>query len=214
MTDVKRVKKHKLVKSWVQRHIHDKYVNLSKLDNYRSRAAYKLLEIDEKYKIFDSTVKVVIDLGCSPGSWLQVVLEKFRDSSEIKIIGIDLNYMDELPNVGFINGDFTKEEVYINLINILGDNKVDLLLSDMSPNLSGIRTIDQAKMATLVETVLDFAINYLSYNGNSVIKMFYGSDFNSLVTQAKEIFEKVIIFKPKSSRSESNEVYLICKNKK
>lgn len=214
MTDAKRIKKHKLVKSWVQRHIHDRYVSLSKIDNYRSRAAYKLLEIDDRYKIFDANLKYIIDLGCAPGSWLQVVLGRLKDNFDLKIIGVDLNFMDELPNVNFINGDFTSEEVYINLTKILGNNKVDLLLSDLSPNLSGIRATDQARMANLVETVLDFAINYLNYNGNSVIKVFYGSDFNSLVTKAKEIFEKVIIFKPKASRSESSEAYLICKNKK
>lgn len=214
MTETKRIKKHKLVKSWVQRHIHDKYVNLSKIENYRSRAAYKLLEIDEKYKILDSNIKFIIDLGCAPGSWLQVILERLKDNSDIRIIGVDLNFMDELPNVNFINGDFTSEDVYLNLIKILGNNKIDLLLSDMSPNLSGIKTTDQAKMANLVEIVLDFAIDYLNYNGSSVIKVFYGSDFNSLVAKAKEIFEKVIIFKPKASRSESSEAYLICKNKK
>lgn len=208
---MEKTKKNKLVKAWVNQHVNDCYVQLAKKDGYRSRAAYKLLEIDEIDNLF-SKVKLVIDLGCVPGSWSQVALKKVGEHG--MVIGVDILEMVPIPRVRFIQGDFTEIETFNELIKEINNEKVDLILSDMSPNLSGIKSVDQAKLAYLVELVLDFATKYLKTGGNCLIKVFNGLEFNNLIKLARKDFTDVIIRKPNSSRSKSSETYLLCKNKK
>lgn len=208
---MEKTKKNKLVKAWVNQHVNDHYVHLAKKDGYRSRAAYKLLEIDEIDNLF-SKVKVIIDLGCAPGSWSQVALKKI--GARGLVIGVDILEMIPIPGVRFIQGDFTEIETFNELIKEINNEKVDLILSDMSPNLSGIKNIDQAKLAYLVELVLDFAAKHLKTGGNCLIKVFNGLEFNNLIKLARKDFTEVFIRKPNSSRSKSSETYLLCKNKK
>jgi 23S rRNA (uridine2552-2'-O)-methyltransferase len=204
-------KKNKMVKAWVKRHISDHYVHQAKQDGYRSRAAYKLLEIDAKYKIF-SEVTTVIDLGCAPGSWSQVALKKITASG--KVVGVDLLLMKPLDKLIFIQGDFGEEEVFAKLLGAINNKPVDLIISDIAPNLSGIKMVDQARCAGLVELVLDFATNYLRQGGNCLIKVFQGAEFNSLVILARSIFNTVVQLKPEASRGESSEMYLLGLTKK
>ncbi len=203
-------KKNKTSKAWINRQLNDVYVNMAQKAGYRSRAAYKLLEIDDEVNLFKN-VQVVVDLGCSPGSWSQVACSKVGANS--LVIGVDLLEMAQIINHHFIQGDFTNEITLNQLIDSLNGRDVDLIISDMAPNLTGIKGIDQARSAYLVELVLDFAANYLKVDGNCLIKVFQGNEFNNLVKQAKSIFRQVIIKKPKASRSESSETYLLCKNK-
>ncbi|MFN8770549.1 MAG: RlmE family RNA methyltransferase [Neisseriaceae bacterium] len=207
-------KKNKFNQSWVSRHVNDHYVNLAQKEGYRSRAAYKLLEIDDKDHILKD-VACVVDLGCAPGSWSQVVVQKIMHKNKNGVvIGVDLLEIDHISNMNFIQGDFTQEDVYNKLIETLNGRIVDLIISDIAPNLSGIRGVDQAKMAYLVELVFDFAVNYLRDGGNALIKVFQGGEFENLIKMARNIFTDVQIKKPLASRSESKEMYLLCKNKR
>lgn len=201
-------KKNKVVRAWVARHINDHYVKDAKRDSYRSRAAYKLLEINDAYHCL-SNATTVIDLGCVPGSWSQVVLRELN--YEVKLIGVDMLELEPLHGLEFIQGDFTHQDTLDQILTGLNGNLVDLVLSDMAPNLSGVKTVDQAKSAYLAELVLDFCTNYLKQNGDCVLKLFQGSEFNQIVSDFRRQFVKVSIYKPKASRDSSSEVYLICK---
>lgn len=208
---MEKVKKNKVVKDWVRRQLNDHYVHLAAKEDYRSRAAYKLLEIDVKYNLLNN-VHTLVDLGCAPGSWLQVATRRLQPNS--MIIGVDLLATTEVPGVHIIQGDFTENETLLQLVEQLDGNLVDLVISDMSPNLSGVKMVDQARVAYLGELVLDFCNDYLIDNGNCIIKVFNGYGFEELVKLARKSFSSVFIYKPEASRSKSSETYLVCKDKK
>lgn len=203
-----KIKKNKSIKAWLHQHVNDAYVNQAQKDGYRSRAAYKLLAIAEQDNLFQG-VRTVVDLGCAPGSWSQVSLAKVA-----RVIGVDLLPIAALARLQFIQGDFTTEATLKQLLELIGSQPVDLLLSDMSPNLSGIKDVDQARSAYLTELVLDFAREHLRAEGNCLIKAFHGGEFDQLVQQARKLFTQVVIRKPLASRSGSSEIYLLCKRKK
>lgn len=212
MTDkTVKIKKNKSIKAWVHQHVNDIYVNQAQKVGYRSRAAYKLLEIDEQENVFHN-VLTVVDLGCAPGSWSQVSLQKVGDKG--RVVGVDLLDMQPLANLNFIQGDFTEQITLDKLLLGIEHRKVDLVISDMAPNLSGIKGVDQARGAYLIELVLDFAKGYLKTNGHCIIKVFHGSEFDNLVKLARTLFTQVLIRKPDASRSKSSETYLLCKFKK
>ena len=206
----KNPKKNKSVKAWVNQHITDHYVHMAAKDHYRSRAAYKLIEIDDAINLFKN-VQVVVDLGCAPGSWSQYAVKKVGNNG--KVIGIDLLEITPIYGLEFIQGDFTTDEILQKLVKAIDGKQVDLIISDMAPNLSGIRGVDQARGAYLIELVLDFAREYLKVGGNCIIKVFHGGEFDSLVKLARSLFSQVVIHKPSASRSASSETYLLCKNK-
>ena len=205
-----KVKKNKSIRAWVNQHVTDHYVHMAKKDGYRSRAAYKLLEIDSEVNLFKN-VAVVVDLGCAPGSWSQVALSKVSQGGQV--IGVDLLPLEQIRGLNFIQGDFTDDAVLSQLILHIGERQVDLIISDMAPNLSGVRGVDQARGAYLIELVLDFASNYLKPGGNCLIKIFHGGEFDQLVKTARGLFAQVVVRKPEASRSGSSETYLLCKNK-
>jgi 23S rRNA (uridine2552-2'-O)-methyltransferase len=207
---LKSTKKNKVDKAWVSRHLNDGYVHKAHNDGYRSRAAYKLLEIDESYGLLKSS-KIIVDLGSAPGSWSQIVAAKITEKEFL--VSVDLLAMAPIRGANFIQGDFTESKVLYELVGLLDGRDVDLVLSDMSPNLSGIKMVDQSRGGYLVELVLDFATEYLKVGGACVIKVFIGGEFDRLVKLAREIFEQVVIEKPSSSRSKSSETYMICRNK-
>lgn len=206
-----KIKKNKSSKSWVHEHINDAYVNQAQKSGYRSRAAFKLLEIDAQENLFHG-VNNVVDLGCAPGSWSQVAVQRVGETG--RVIGVDLLEMHPLHGLNFIQGDFTEQATLDNLLQVINHKKVDLVISDMAPNLSGVKQVDQSRGAYLVELVLEFAKDHLKVGGDCLIKVFHGYEFDSLVKSAREIFTKVIIRKPDASKSKSSETYLLCKNKK
>ena len=203
-------KKNKVVRAWVYDHIHDPYVRQAQKDGYRSRAAYKLLEADAKYGIL-SGAKRIVDLGCVPGSWSQVAIKLVGDTGVV--VGVDLLPIEHLHKLRFIQGDFTNDETLDSLVDAIGAKMVDVVLSDMAPNLSGVKGVDQARGAYLVELVLDFAANYLKVGGHCLMKAFQGGEFDKLVKMAQSMFLQVVIYKPDSSKSKSSELYLVCKQK-
>ena len=204
-------KKNKSVKAWINRHVTDHYVHLASKDGYRSRAAYKLLEIDKEFEIFKQ-VKRVVDLGCAPGSWSQVACKLVGGGSVV--VGVDLLATPAIAGLHFIQGDFTSDSTLATLIQAIDNQPVDLVISDMSPNLSGIKGVDQVRLAYLATLVLDFAKDYLKSGGTCLIKVFHGSEFDALIKNMRELFGRVVTIKPDASRSESSEVYLLGLNKK
>lgn len=206
-----KVKKNKSIKAWITQHVNDNYVKDAKRDGFRSRAAYKLLELNNQDGIF-TNARNVVDLGCAPGSWSQVAVELVGEHG--RVIGVDLLDMLPMPRLNFIQGDFTEPETLEKLLTAINHKQVDLVISDMAPNLSGIKNVDQARGAYLVELVLDFCNGYLKTGGHCLIKVFHGYEFDMLVKLAREMFTQVLIRKPDASRSKSSENYLLCKNKK
>jgi|SRR6185437_3518152 len=198
--------KNRFVKAWMHEHVNNHYVKSAASDGYRSRAAYKLLEIDQKFDLFKN-VKRVVDLGCAPGSWSQVLWRKIGKDGIT--VGVDLLEIEPIPGLHFIQGDFSDEEVLAQLVDAIGDKVVDLVVSDMSPNLSGVRGVDQARGAYLIELVLEFATDYLVTGGKCVIKVFHGGEFDNLVKRMRSMFNRVVVFKPDASRSKSSETYLL-----
>lgn len=203
-------KKNKVDKSWVNRHLTDHYVHLAKSDGYRSRAAYKLLELEGPHRLL-TTAKTIVDLGSAPGSWSQIARGKM--DAKGFLLSVDLLPMIEIPGVHFIQGDFTENSVLEEILKALDGRMVDLIISDMSPNISGVKLVDQARGAYLIELVFDFAREHLRSGGNCIIKIFNGGEFQRLLILAREIFEKVEVEKPESSRSKSSETYLLCRSK-
>ena len=195
-------------KKWLKRHLKDEFVKKSKLEKYRSRAAYKLLEIDKKYNLLKSC-NAAVDLGAAPGSWSEVLLEKLN--SPRKIIAIDLLEVKPLKNVEIIKGDFTSRD-FVNTLQKEGP--FNLILSDASPNLTGNKTADFLQSLELIENIFEIALRDLSTGGHFVAKYFRSGDIKDLLTKAKKNFEKVASFKPDSSRKESSEIYLVCLKKK
>jgi 23S rRNA (uridine2552-2'-O)-methyltransferase len=193
-------------KEWLKRQEQDHYTKQARIEGFNSRAAYKLIELNNKYK-FLFPENLVVDLGASPGGWCQAVNKILASKAEI--YALDLLPLANLANVTFIQGDFTEETVLQQLEQYIGERKVDIVLSDMAPNMSGIPSVDQPKSMYLVELALDFATKYLKNDGFFVSKVFQGEGFEDLLIILKSSFKVIHINKPHSSRSESKEVYVI-----
>jgi len=195
---------------WLQRHLNDPYVKKAQVDGYRSRAAYKLLELNDKDKFFRPGMTVV-DLGAAPGGWSQVAANMVGDRG--RIIALDILPMDSFAQVEFIQGDFTNEAVFQQLLDTLDGAPVDLVISDMAPNMSGTRVVDQARSIYLVELALDFALTVLKPGGDFVAKTFEGAGIDEIRKNVRENFSKCLNRKPNSSRSESREIFVVGKNR-
>jgi len=201
------LKKNKISKNWVNKQRRDTYVRQSKVDGYRARSAYKLIEIDEKFKIFKGGIYVV-DIGAAPGSWSQYASKVVKSG---KIISIDLKEMEEIENTIQIKGDFTENDIQ-NKIKDHINKKIDVIMSDMAVNTTGIKNIDSIQTGELCMEAMIFSKDVISKKGFFISKIFMGSSFNEIVTLGKKIFKEVKVFKPKSSRKDSKESFVICKN--
>ncbi len=195
-------------KRWLQEHFNDNYVKSSQDDGYRSRASYKLVELDKKDQLFRRGMTVV-DLGSAPGGWSQVAAEKVGDKGNV--LASDILVMDPIAGVTFIQGDFTEESVLAALLAEMDGAGADLVISDMAPNMSGIAEIDQPQSMYLVELALDMANQVLKPQGAFVAKVFQGEGFDAFMAQCREHFSKVVIRKPDASRARSREVYIVAK---
>ncbi|MDH3789425.1 MAG: 23S rRNA (uridine(2552)-2'-O)-methyltransferase RlmE [Xanthomonadales bacterium] len=195
---------------WLSEHFDDHYVKMAQSKGLRSRSAFKLLELQEKYDLIKPGM-VVVDLGAAPGGWCQVVQPLLGEHG--RVLALDILEMDAIHGVEFIQGDFTEDEPLAALEAALGGQSVDLVLSDMAPNMSGMATIDQAKAMYLAELALDFVRAHLKPGGDFVVKLFQGTDFDTYVREVRSMFGKVQVRKPKASRPRSREVYLLARNR-
>jgi 23S rRNA (uridine2552-2'-O)-methyltransferase len=203
--------KNRFSKAWMQAHLNDPYVKLAQQRKYRSRAAFKLIEIDEQDRLIRPG-QTVVDLGSAPGSWSQVLREKLAGPGgtvDGRIVAIDVLPMEPVDGVAFLEGDFREDEVLARLESMLEGRKVDLVLSDMAPNLSGVGLADAARMGHLAELALEFALRHLKPDGALLIKCFHGSGYSQIVEAFKRAFVSVAVRKPKASRAESAETYLL-----
>ena len=200
--------KSKTSKKWMDEHVNDIYVKKAQVDGYRSRASYKLIEINEKDNLFRAG-SVVMDLGSAPGGWSQIVAPIVGDSG--RVIASDILPMSGIVGVDFIQGDFTDEAVYDQILQTLGDDQVDTVVSDMAPNMSGVNTTDQYASMYLVELALDMARNVLKPGGSFCAKVFQGVGYDEYVKDVRSSFNKVIVRNPAASRPRSREVYLVAK---
>ncbi|HEF4758837.1 TPA: 23S rRNA (uridine(2552)-2'-O)-methyltransferase RlmE [Pseudomonas putida] len=191
---------------WLKRHVNDPYVKQAQKDGYRSRASYKLLEVQEKYKLIRPGMSVV-DLGAAPGGWSQVTSRLIGGQG--RLIASDILEMDSIPDVTFIQGDFTQDEVLARILEAVGNSQVDLVISDMAPNMSGTPAVDMPKAMFLCELALDLADRILKPGGNFLIKIFQGEGFDIYLKDARQKFDKVQMIKPDSSRDSSREQYLL-----
>jgi len=204
-------KKRSSSKAWLKEHRDDPYVQRAQKEGYRSRACYKLLELQEK----DGLIKpgmTVVDLGSAPGGWSQVAVEMVGHAG--RVIASDILPMDNLAGVELIQGDFTEEEVFKSLLGAIGDQPVEIVISDMAPNMSGVSAVDQPRSIYLVELALDMARRVLAKNGSFVAKIFHGEGFDELFRDVRGSFEKVLTRKPQASRPRSREVYLVAQGYK
>ena len=201
------MKKNKISKNWINRQRRDIYVRQSKVDGYRSRSAYKLQEIDEKFKILKNGISL-IDLGAAPGGWSQYAAKKVKSG---KILSIDLKKMENINNTAQITGDFTKTNFQTQIKEHF-KSKVDVVVSDMAVNTTGNKSVDSISTGELCKEAIIFAKDMLNKDGKFVSKIFMGSTFNEVVSMANNVFKKVNVFKPKSSRKDSKENFIICKN--
>jgi 23S rRNA (uridine2552-2'-O)-methyltransferase len=202
-------KKNSSSKAWLKEHRDDPYVQQAKREGYRSRACYKLLEIQERDRLIRPGM-TVLDLGSAPGGWSQVAVGLVGHSG--RVIASDILPMDSIAGVEFIEGDFTEDEVIEQILSAIGDSPVDLVISDLSPNMSGMSAVDQPRSMYLVELALDMARQVLAPGGAFVSKIFQGEGFDELFRQAREPFGKLFTRKPKASRPRSREVYLVAKD--
>jgi 23S rRNA (uridine2552-2'-O)-methyltransferase len=193
-------------KAWMQEHLNDPYVKLAQKEGYRARAAYKLMEIDDKDKLIKSGMTVV-DLGSAPGSWSQVAVQRLKGQG--KVIALDILDMQPVAGVTFIQGDFREESVLRQLEEKINKTPVDLVIADMAPNISGVKDVDQAGAAYLTELALEFSKDWLKPNGNFLVKVFIGAGFEEILHNMRQMFDKVVTRKPKASRDRSSEVYLL-----
>ena len=200
------MKKNKISKNWINKQRRDTYVRQSKVDGYRARSAYKLIEIDEKFKIFKGGL-TVIDIGAAPGSWSQYANKVSKNG---KLISIDLKKMEPIGSSLQIQGDFTEEGVQQE-IKKNTTSKVDVVMSDMAVNTTGIKNIDSIQTGELCKEAMVFAKDLLNENGYFISKIFMGGTFNEIVAEGKKYFKEVKVFKPKSSRKDSKESFIICK---
>lgn len=198
-------------RSWIKQHVKDPYVKQSQVDGYRSRASYKLLEIVEKDRLIRSGMTVV-DLGSAPGGWSQVAVRLVGHTGRVH--ALDLLPMDSIAGVDFIQGDFTEEDVFDELLRLIENRPVDLVISDMAPNLSGNKAVDQPAVMYLAELAVELAEKVLTNNGVFIAKLFQGQGFDPFVLQVRTLFNGVSILKPDASRSRSREVYLVAKGLK
>ena len=201
------MKKNRISKNWIIKQRRDIYVRQSKVEGYRSRAVYKLKEINEKFKILKNGIRIV-DLGSAPGSWSQFMSRNFKNS---KIVSIDIKEMEKIKNIYQIKGDFTDDCQQKKIVKYFG-SKIDVVISDMAVNTTGNKNVDSIVTGELSMEALNFSINTLKSNGIFVSKIFVGSSFNEILDNAKKKFEEVNIFKPPASRKDSKESFIICKN--
>ena len=187
-------------------HLNDEYVKKAQKEGYRSRAVYKLLEIIEKSQIINKGDKV-LDLGAAPGGWSQVAAKIVGKSGQV--IASDILSIEKISGVNFLQGDFTEQSVYDELITLTEGSSIDIVLSDMAPNMSGQLSVDQPKSIYLAELAIDLAVKTLSKNGHFIVKIFQGDGFDVYVKNTRKVFKKVSIIKPKASRPRSKEVYLL-----
>ena len=199
------MKKNKISKNWVNKQRRDTYVRQSKVDGYRARSAYKLIEIDDRFKIFKGGISVV-DIGAAPGSWSQYAAKASKSG---RLISIDLKEMEPIGNTVQIQGDFTTENVQDEIKKHIKD-KIDVVMSDMAVNTTGIKNIDSIQTGELCKEAMFFAKDHLKINGYFISKIFMGGTFNEIVAQGKKYFKEVKVFKPKSSRKDSKESFIIC----
>ena len=195
--------------SWRDRQERDPYVQMARRDGWRSRAVYKLEQIDEKERFLRPDM-VCVDVGSAPGGWSQFVTRKLKGRA--RIVAVDILPMDSLPDVEFIEGDFQDEAVFEQMLQAIGDDGVDLVMSDIAPNITGTRVVDQPRSMYLVELALDLARRVLKPGGNFVCKIFQGSGIDEFVIDARKSFKRVKVMKPKASRAGSREVYLVARN--
>ena len=200
------MKKNKISKNWINKQHRDIYVRKSKIEGYRSRAVYKIQEIDSKFKIFKNGISI-IDLGAAPGSWSQFASRKVKNG---KILSIDLKEIEKIENTHQIKGDFTDNKLQ-NQIREYFPEKVDVVLSDMAVNTTGNKNLDSIVTGELCIEAMNFAKEILKYNGNFVSKIFMGTTFNEIVLKAKKCFKQTNIYKPAASRKNSKESFIICK---
>jgi len=200
------LKKNRISKNWINKQKRDIYVRQSQVDGYRARSAYKLIEIDEKFKIFKNGISV-IDLGASPGSWSQYISRTVKSG---RLVSIDLKGMEEIENTIQIKGDFTDLDSQEKIKGFF-KSKVDVVVSDMAVNTTGIKDIDAIYTGELAMEAMNFYKEMLVKEGRFVSKIFLGSSFNEIVALGKKLFKEVKVFKPKSSRKESKESFIICK---
>jgi 23S rRNA (uridine2552-2'-O)-methyltransferase len=209
-----KTKSKKVNKTWLNDHVNDTYVKLAQREGYRARAAYKLKEIDEQLSLVKPG-NVVVDLGCAPGAWCQYLRRRMSPMGAAAgtlngtIIGLDLLAMEPVEGVTFIQGDFREAEVLAQLEAVLDGRIVDVVVSDMAPNLSGIGSTDATRIAHLIELAVDFSQKHLKDDGALVVKLFHGSGYSDLVTLFKGIFRVVKPIKPKASRDKSSETFLV-----
>jgi len=200
------LRKNKISKNWINKQKRDIFVRQSKVEGYRSRAVYKLIEINEKFKVLKNGISLV-DLGSAPGSWSQYISRNFKN---IKLLSIDLKEMEEIDNTYQIIGDFTANKPQKKIKDYF-KSKIDVVLSDMAHNTTGNKNLDVFSTTELCKEAMFFAKDILKKNGSFVCKIFMGSTFKEIMTESKLIFKQVIIFKPSSSKKDSKETYLVCK---
>lgn len=205
------MKASKTSKTWMKEHLNDQYVKMARKDGYRARAAYKLIEIDDKDKLIKAGM-TVIDLGSAPGSWSQVAVKRMQGNG--RVVALDILDMTPINGVEFIQGDFREETVLKKLEKSLNNTQVDLVIADMAPNITGIADVDQAGAAYLTELALAFSQDWLKPNGQFLVKVFIGAGFEEILQSMRLMFSKVVTRKPKASRGRSNEVYLLGIGKK
>lgn len=209
--------KNKSNKSWLHDHINDPYVKLAQREGYRARAVYKLKEIDEQEKLIKPG-QVIVDLGCTPGSWAQYVRNKLSGATgggiNGTIIGLDMLPMEPIADVSFLLGDFREEVVLHQLEELLQGRKVDLVLSDMAPNLSGIALVDAARVEDIIDLAIEFTKAHMKPNGALLVKCFNGAGFTQIVEKFRSEFKVVMQKKPKASRDKSSEIFLLGKQLK
>ncbi|MBN9695342.1 MAG: 23S rRNA (uridine(2552)-2'-O)-methyltransferase RlmE [Zoogloea sp.] len=200
------MKRSKTSKSWMAEHVNDPFVQRAKTDGLRARAAYKLMEIDDRDKLIRPGM-VVVDLGAAPGSWSQVAISRVGSSG--RVFALDLLPMEPINGVEFMQGDFHDEAFVASFEELLGERRVDLVMSDIAPNISGIPSVDQARSVHLAELALDFACQHLAPTGRFLVKVFQGEGFDAFRKAISAEFKSVIVRKPQASRDRSSEVYLL-----
>ena len=205
------MKASKTSKQWMQEHVNDHFVQMAKKEGYRSRAAYKLLEIDAKDRLFKQNM-VVVDLGATPGGWSQIAANRAGRGG--KVVALDLLPLDPLPGVDFIQGDFRDDDVLKQLEDLLQGKQVGLVISDMAPNISGVASIDQARIMHLAELAMEFALEHLEQKGSFLVKVFQGEGFEAYLKMMRLHFVRVVSRKPKASRDRSSELYLLASGQK
>jgi 23S rRNA (uridine2552-2'-O)-methyltransferase len=194
--------------TWLTEHFNDEFVKRAQKEGYRSRAIYKLIEMDDKDRLLKKGMAVV-DLGAAPGGWSELLSKRVGDSG--RLFALDILPMDVVPDVTFIEGDFTEQAVYDELLEALEGKWVDLVISDMAPNLSGTKAIDQPKMMYLAELAMEFAVSVLKPGGTFLTKVFTGEGIDEYKKELRQHFAKIVVRKPKASRARSSEVYLMAK---